>query len=335
MVLNTFKTGFFSHSSEVVQLCLRVMQKFGKSLIDGNQSKPTYDWFANIQSDGGITSALYVLKKHQELVDFVVNVMCVFSKGRLTYVFRDLLKSLYPAPLEYTSIINDFIYIIVKNEPAVQEILEHGLIDQWLEIVVKQADNDGKHSSEERTAAMALISDLWVLFPEKLKLREDLATQILTVMKRCSKDKNRPLRISTLAQMFRLLNIFSETKNPQAATLYKNISHSLVDNHHEATTREYIMANLLGIYQKHPSIPVSFVIEPLIKQLQMSENDTYVYGCIDFDFFSKIASHPKLVPTHALYILDTMAKMYLNDMVYANAAAQPFIRVAQRFMAHD
>jgi len=89
------------------------------------------------------------MRKHSELVDYVVNTMCTFSKGRLTYVFRDLLKSLYPAPLEYTSIINDFIYIIVKNEVAVQEILEHGLIDQWLEIVVKQADNDGKHSAEE------------------------------------------------------------------------------------------------------------------------------------------------------------------------------------------
>jgi len=38
MILNTFKTGFFSHNSDVVQLCLRVMQKFGKALLDGNQA---------------------------------------------------------------------------------------------------------------------------------------------------------------------------------------------------------------------------------------------------------------------------------------------------------
>lgn len=87
MVLNTFKTGFFSHNSDVVVLACRVMMKFGKALLDGNLVKPTYDWFANIQQDGGITSMLYVLKRHNELMEFVVNTMAVFSKGRMTYVF--------------------------------------------------------------------------------------------------------------------------------------------------------------------------------------------------------------------------------------------------------
>ena len=95
MVLNTFKTGFFSHNQEVVVLCCRVMQKFGKCLIDGNLGKASYDWFGNVQQDGGITSMLYVLKKHNTLMNYVVNTMAVYSKNRMTYVFRDLLKSLY------------------------------------------------------------------------------------------------------------------------------------------------------------------------------------------------------------------------------------------------
>jgi hypothetical protein len=61
---------------------------------------------------------LYVLKRHNELIDFVVNTMTTFSKGKMTYVFRDLLKSLYPSPLEYTAIVNDFIHIINKNRDA-------------------------------------------------------------------------------------------------------------------------------------------------------------------------------------------------------------------------
>ncbi len=48
MVLNTFKTGFFSHNSDVVLLCCRVMNKFGKALVEGNLQKPAYDWFSNI-----------------------------------------------------------------------------------------------------------------------------------------------------------------------------------------------------------------------------------------------------------------------------------------------
>lgn len=80
---------------------------------------------------------LYVLKWHNELIDFVVNTMAVFAKGRMTYVFRDLLKSLYPSPLEYATIVNDFIHIIQKNKDASTELLEHGLLDQWIELAVR------------------------------------------------------------------------------------------------------------------------------------------------------------------------------------------------------
>jgi hypothetical protein len=47
----------------------------------------------------------------------------------MTYVFRDLLKSLYPSPIEYTTIVNDFIHIFTKNKEAQAELLEHGLLD--------------------------------------------------------------------------------------------------------------------------------------------------------------------------------------------------------------
>jgi type I restriction-modification system DNA methylase subunit len=72
---------------------------------------------------------LYVLKRHSELIEFVVNTMVIFSKGKMTYIFRDLIKSLYPSPLEYATIVNDVIHILYKNKEANQELLEHGLLD--------------------------------------------------------------------------------------------------------------------------------------------------------------------------------------------------------------
>ena len=96
-----------------------------------------------------------------------------------------------------------------------------------------QSDNDGKHSPEERTAAIALMCDFWILFPNKLEVRDDLANQILTMLKRGSKDWYRPLRITTLCQMFRLMDEFSkgEKRNPHAPTIYKNIAFALIENH--------------------------------------------------------------------------------------------------------
>ncbi len=100
--------------------------------------------------------------------------------------------------------------MLFKNKEANQELLEHGLLDQWIELAVRQSDNDGKHSPEERTAAIALVSDFWILFPNKLDVRDDLANQIITMLKRGSKDKYRPLRITTICQMFRLMSEFSK-----------------------------------------------------------------------------------------------------------------------------
>lgn len=244
MVLNTFKTGFFSHSSEVALMACRVMVKFGKVCLDGNIAKGTQDWFTNLQQDGGITAVLYVLKRHPQLIEMVVQVILTFSKGKLTYVLRDLLKNLYPSPLEYATMVNDFVFIIDRHEEAKNELLEHGLIDQWLELCVRQADNDGKHSPEERISAIALLADLWTLFPEKLGLREDLQNQIVAMYKRGSKDKNKALRFTTLTQMFRLVVLFSEQKNPVAPQFYKNISHALIENHADATSREFTIGNL-------------------------------------------------------------------------------------------
>ena len=116
--------------------------------------------------------------------------------------------------------------------------------------------------------------------------------------------------------MFRLLEVFSEIKNPFAPTIFKNISYSLIENIDESTTREYIMKNLIEIFELIPSIPVSFVVDPLILHLQSSDGEAFQYSSIDFDFLS-LAKHPKLHPRNALQLLDYLAKIYLNDLSYA------------------
>jgi hypothetical protein len=133
--------------------------------------------------------------------------------------------------------------------------------------------------------------------------------------------------------MFRLLEMFSKEKNPVAPALFKNISYSLIENHEDSTTREYIIKNLIQTIDDIPAIPVAFVVDPLIKLLQEAEGDTYIYNSIDFDFFVALAKHPKLQPRNALPMIDFFAKIYLNDLPYATCSSIAFMAVASRF--HD
>ena len=60
-----------------------------------------------------------------------------------------------------------------------------------------------------------------------------------------------------------------------------------------------------------------------------------MYNSYDFAFFAKLANHPTLNPTQALYLIDSMAKIYINDFAYANSAAVPFMAIAARFIRHE
>jgi hypothetical protein len=170
------------------------------------------------------------------------------------------------------------------------------------------------------------------MFTEKMFQREDLGNQILKVMKRASRDRFRPLRITALSQMFRLLDVFSKSKNSYAPSIYKAIAMSLVENHADSTTREYIMQNLEQVFETQPTIPVGFVVEPLVNQLQMAEGVSYYYNSVDFQFFVVIAKHPKLQAQQAIPLIDILAKIYLNDQSYAQSCSRPLMMLITRFI---
>lgn len=211
-------------------------------------------------------------------------------------------------------------------------MLNIGLIDYFLEVNINQADNDGTHTPEERTVSISFLADLWLMFPDKLYQREDLANQILKVLKRSARDKYNPLRLTALCQLFRMLDNFSRSKNSYAPSIYKAISMSLVENHADSTTREYIMQNLEQIFELQPTIPVGFVVEPLVNQLQIAEGVSYHYNSIDFQFFVAIGKHPKLHAQQAIPLIDILAKIYLNDQAYAQSCSRPLLMLVTRFI---
>ena len=286
----------------------------------------------NTTQDGGVRALLYTLKRHSDLIEGVVNWVIRYSKGNMIEILKDLMRNIYPSPVEYTTIVNDFTHVLVDNKEHKEELLSSGLIDFWIETHLRQADNDGNHSPEERTAAISFLSDLWMLFTDKLYQRDDLSNQLLKVFKRASRDRFRPLRITALSQMFRLLDIFSKTKNSFAPSVYKALAMSLVENHSDSTTREYIMHNFEQIFETQQTIPVGFVVEPLVNQLQLAEGVSYIYNSVDFQFFVTIAKHPKLQAQQAIPLIDVLAKIYLNDQAYAQWWSRPLMMLISRFI---
>jgi hypothetical protein len=85
------------------------------------------------------------------------------------------------------------------------------------------------------------------------------------MLKRGARDKHRPIRTVAVALMFKILDKFSEDKNPSAPSLYKTLIYSLVENPNDSTIRELYFVNFTTLFEQHQSIPVSLLVDPLIK----------------------------------------------------------------------
>jgi hypothetical protein len=76
---------------------------------------------------------------------------------------------------------------------------------------------------------------------------------------------------------------------------------------------------------------LNLLLDPLIKQINISENVSYFYKTFDFDFFTTVAHHPKLFPATAVSLADLLAKIYLNDASLASSASVPLMLLCSRF----
>jgi hypothetical protein len=226
-------------------------------------------------------------------------------------------------------VITDIFPYLVEHQN--KEVSENGILDYWVDICLENAGLDNQHSIEERISSLTLLSDIWFSFTEYIDNKPDRVAFILQVLKKACRDRQRSLRIVAVSLQFRLLDKFAEEKNPSAPAIYKSLIFSLIENPADLILREHYFSNFTFLLESHPSIPLNFLLEPLIKQINISEYVTYFYKVFDFDFFTSISKHPKLTASSALSLADLLGKLYLNDVVMASSASVPFMLLCSRF----
>lgn len=69
-----------------------------------------------------------------------------------------------------------------------QELAEAGLLTHWLDVAAREAENDGKHSVEDRISALALLSEIWLVFTDAVDRSSEYSSAILFMFKRAVRD---------------------------------------------------------------------------------------------------------------------------------------------------
>ena len=329
LVLSSLKAGFLSKSLESALLCCRIFARLGLELLEKDMLPAAWDWFAS--GGGGIEVCLMACKRFgPKIKSQVVSVFSQFARDHYLELFSLQLRSYIPDPIHYLTTMNEFLGPLVEMKVSREELISAGIAEYWVELGVREADPDSTRPSDIRLASVNFISDLWMKLPSVVESREEYANAILTVLKRGCRDTSRLLKFGCLAKLFHLLDSFTNERNSYAPIIYKTLTFSLLENYENSVEREFILQNFIITFNNISTIPVGILLEPLVKQLQVSSS--IQINTIDFDFFMCVARHPRLSVRNAVQTLDILGKIYINELEFSNSTSVPLLMIASRFI---
>jgi hypothetical protein len=67
--------------------------------------------------------------------------------------------------------------------------------------------------------------------------------------------------------------------------------------------------NFSDVFRSIKNIPISILLEPLLKQISLSGNISYQFNIFDFEFFQVVAKHPRLHLKLAIDFVDILGKI--------------------------
>lgn len=120
-------------------------------------------------------------------------------------------------------------------------MLSCGLIEFWVELCSREAENDGKRTNEDRIAALSVLAEIWLTCTDFVDRNDEMSNTILFMLKRAVRERVKPIRLAASAYLFRLLDSFGETKNKSAPVIYKTLIFALVENPSDPTVRNFYL----------------------------------------------------------------------------------------------
>ncbi len=91
----------------------------------------------------------------------------------------------------------------------------------------------------------------------------------------------------------------------------------------------------MDIFEEDESIPVRFLVDPLVQTIRTQQNITYFLSGVDFEFFNAISKHPHLKINTIIQMFDLLIHVYLTDIVFAPLAAGPLMNLINLYIDMD
>lgn len=87
-----------------------------------------------------------------------------------------------------------------------------------------------------------------------------------TLAKIC-RDESKCIQLAYLQHIFQLLQELAARKSAQSPQIYKLLTFSFIENFDNEVVREQMSNNFIDIFSNFKGIPVSVLVEPLLRKL--------------------------------------------------------------------
>jgi hypothetical protein len=326
--LSVLKPGLLSKNLEVVFLTGRVLTKLAFEFIERNLISPAWEWF--IMPGGGLESCILCLKKH-EAQEVVVSLLTIFGRFHLFELFSIYLRNHLQNEGGYFNFVSDIMVKLSNLKIFTDDFIKNGIKTFFFELI---KDGTMMFNMNTKISCVGFVTELWINF--NIYIEEDEENHfLLNTLKKFTRDENKLVQYCAIGQLFRILSVFAKERNMFAPVIYKTLTFNLIEHHNDNKMKEFIMGNFSMIFKLIMSIPVGILVEPYIKQVNISlDSENNFFNLPDINFIVTLCNHPRLNSRDAVLILDILGRIYFDarEIYFSKIVRSVFTLILARFL---
>ncbi|CAD8199508.1 unnamed protein product [Paramecium octaurelia] len=321
ILLSLLKAGLVSQNNEVCYWTLYIIEGILINLPQKELLEDVYAWL--VREHGGLIVLILSQQRHHQYLEQVCKIYSVVSQYNVVDFFDVQLRKILKSGKEYIDFINGIIQTIQIRD----QMQELNLFELFASHAVKLFEP--QHTAMERMTALKYFEHYWIFYPQSFVLKQ--MEQYLLNSRKATRESSFAMRIFTYQSLFRILDNLALQKDKYAALLYKKLVFSLIENFDQKEVREFLVANFLMLIRKYSTIPIDILIIPMVKQLQIEQNEVQI-NIVDFQLLKSVCTHPKIDVNMAILMLDMLSKLYLSSIMFYQLAFQQIQLLLTRFI---
>ena len=315
MSFSTLSVGLYSNNIDIVRITNTILSKL--SIEIGTD----WEWF----STEGYLAYLFSLDKYYIFKNELIIGFLSHIKGHEDD-FTKLLKDKFVNEEDeksYKEILNFILNLLPylnENSEDKDKKLQKSIINLIIDII--EINNEKKIDG---CLLISLITQSWINNPEIFTNNKLVKNAALNYMKeniRIYSNYNNKFdtininSISSIANLFYLLNDLGKIKNEDGPLIYRTLVFLFIEEYDEELKREFFLENFSHFFLMNLKFPIDIFITPYFKQIKRVKN----ISMSDFNFIAVIIGHPRFTCEHALDLLDFILDITLNNLIFSKSA---------------